>query len=64
MRAQQNQDIDQLMARGEELIDCLGKKSLYEELAKRKPRERPQDEEMKRKVAAQLGERVRETLPA
>lgn len=52
------------MARGEELIDCLGKKSLYEELAKRKPRERPQDEEMKRKVAAQLGERVRETLPA
>jgi uncharacterized coiled-coil DUF342 family protein len=42
-RSEENQRIDELMARGEGLIECLGKKELFLKLDAKKPKNTEED---------------------
>lgn len=53
-RIEENKAIDELMSRGESLIECLGKKELFLKLDAKKPKYTEQDEKLKQEASRSL----------
>lgn len=61
-RIEENKNVDKLMRRSEELIECLGKKELYEKLESKKPKNTEEDEMLKHKASQSLTKLLKRLL--
>jgi hypothetical protein len=61
-RQEEIQKIDVLMQRGEELIECLSKKELYQKLEAKRPETTKEDELLKQQASRSLTEVIKGLL--